>query len=230
MLLADRLRIPQDTAALLFDMDGVIFDSLRLDYEIVERLAQNEFGSVIEIPREVIRAYFPMTIPDFWWKISETCSLELTAEGVSRLTDEHEKWRRDSVMTVHAGIAEIMNAARASGLAIAVVSNNPRVEILTALARADLNVDEVIGNDQPGVRKKPAPDMYREATRCLGLQPCVCVAIEDSLLGTQASHEAGCYTIAVATGANSFDELSTSPYVSACYESFAIPHPRTARA
>jgi HAD superfamily hydrolase (TIGR01509 family) len=221
MLLAGRLEIPEGTAALLFDLDGVLLDSLSLDYEIVGKLLQEELGSVVEVPQAVIRENFPYAIPDFWRKISDTCALGLTPEAISRLTEKHESHRRVATIAIHNGIPEIIDAARGQGIPIGVVSNNPHGEVRKTLTGAGLVADVIVGNDEAGLRKKPAPDTYQEAATRLGLPPSACVAVEDSLLGAEAASTAGCYTVAVATGANSFLELSESPYVSRCYTSFA---------
>ncbi|MEO7195054.1 MAG: HAD family phosphatase, partial [Pseudonocardiaceae bacterium] len=221
MLLAGRLDVPEGTTALLFDLDGVLLDSLSLDYEIVDTLLQDELGSVVEVPRSVIRENFAYAISDFWRRISDACALGLTPEAISRLVEKYASQRRVAVMAIHDGIPEIIAAARDQGMPIAVVSNNPHVEIRKTLANAGIIADIIVGNDEPGLRKKPAPDTYREAATRLGFPPASCVAVEDSLLGAEAASAAGCYTVGVATGANSFRELSESAHVSCCYTSFA---------
>jgi len=220
MLLAGRLDIPEGITALLFDLDGVLLNSLSLDYEIVHELLQKELNSTVEVPQSVIRENFPHTIPDFWGKISDACALGLTPDIVARLVDKHESRRRVAAIATHTGIPEIIDVARSQGIPIGVVSNNPHREIRQILAGAGLVADVIVGNDEPGLRRKPAPDTYREAATRLGRPPSVCLAVEDSLLGAEAASTAGCYTVAVATGANSFRELSESPYVSRCYTSF----------
>ena len=44
---------------------------------------------------------------------------------------------------------------------------------------------------------KPAPDVYLEAARRLGVDPLACVAIEDSTNGIRSAHAAGMAVIAV---------------------------------
>lgn len=221
MLLAGRLDIPDGTAALLFDLDGVLIDSLSFDYEIVHRLLEHHLGYPVDVPRAVIRENFPHAIPDFWMNISQSCGFTLSPESFAQLARQHEQQRATTAFATHEGIPEIVDAARHHGLGIAVVSNNPSAEIRQLLAAAGLSADVVVGNDEPGLRKKPAPDTYRAAATRLGVPPRSCVAIEDSLLGAQAASTAGCHTIGVATGANSFSELCSSPYTAHCYTSFA---------
>ena len=45
-------------------------------------------------------------------------------------------------------------------------------------------------------RGKPAPDVYLEAARRLGVEPARCVAVEDSASGIRAAHAAGMRVIA----------------------------------
>ncbi|WP_054811585.1 HAD family hydrolase [Nocardia arizonensis] len=221
MLLAGRLAIPEGIEALLFDLDGVIIDSLSLDYQVVGEMLRAELGETTEVPKSIIRTHFALSLPDFWRAISDSRGLGLSAEAVDRLVEAHEARRREITMTVHDGIADILTDARAAGLRVAVVSNNPEAEIRKTLANIALTPDLVVGNDVPGLRRKPAPDMYLEAARRIGVEPAVCVAIEDSLVGTRAAHDAGCVTIGVATGANSYRELSESGFVAHTYLDFA---------
>ena len=45
-------------------------------------------------------------------------------------------------------------------------------------------------------RGKPAPDVYLEAARRLGVEPAQCAAVEDSSNGLRAAHAAGMRVIA----------------------------------
>jgi beta-phosphoglucomutase-like phosphatase (HAD superfamily) len=46
-------------------------------------------------------------------------------------------------------------------------------------------------------RGKPAPDVYLEAARRLGIEPARCAAVEDSANGIRAAHAAGMRVIAL---------------------------------
>jgi HAD superfamily hydrolase (TIGR01509 family) len=222
VLIADRLTVPDGTDALLWDMDGVLLDTLTMDYELVNRLLSSRTAAAGEVPRQIIREYFPYDIPDFWRLLLDKIGLVLPQETVDELVSEHEKAREFSQVTIHDGIADILTDSRSRGLVSAVVSNNPEADIDRMLVTAGLRnyFSTVVGNDDQRILKKPAPDSYLEAARRLAAVTS-CVALEDSLLGAQAAKTAGCWTIGVATGATDFSRLSISSYVDRCYASFA---------
>ena len=55
----------------------------------------------------------------------------------------------------------------------------------------------VSGNDPSIENGKPAPDIYLEAARRLGVDPEECLVFEDSISGCQSGKAAGCAVIAV---------------------------------
>ncbi len=222
MLLADRLAVPRGTGALLWDMDGVLLDTLTMDYDLVSRLLKTHADIEADVPKAVVRAHFPYDLPDFWARVLDETGIELPAETVAQLVHEHRKTRESCAASVHEGIIEILEDARAQDIPAAVVSNNPERDIDRVLSAAGLRdyFSVIVGNDDPMVRSKPAPDPYLEAARRLG-SPAQCAAVEDSLRGAQSAKAAGCWTIGVATGASDFGALSSSPHVDLCYVRFA---------
>jgi HAD superfamily hydrolase (TIGR01509 family) len=217
--LAERLQVPDDARALLVDLDGVLLDTLTMEYELMGEL----LGRPIE--RSVVRAAFPHPIPEAWRRILVAVGIDPDPALIAKLGAELEAERGRRAFTVHEGIREVLAAAREAGLHIAVVSNNPANQIADLLERAGLAFafDAVVGNDRPGVRSKPAPDPYLAGAAAVGAAPAACVAIEDSLVGAASAATAGCHVIGVATGAARFAELSASPQVDRAYETFGVP-------
>ena len=59
-------------------------------------------------------------------------------------------------------------------------------------------IQEIVTGDDPAVKNgKPAPDIYLEAAKRLGVDPADCLVFEDAFLGAQAGHAAGCCVMAV---------------------------------
>jgi len=222
MVLADRLTVPDRTVALLFDMDGVLLDTLTMEYGLINDLLARHVARPVTASRALVRSVFPYDVPEAWRRMLSALGLDVPPEVVDRLVSGHEEARHTTRMPVHEGIEEILAAARAAGLAVTVVSNNPEDDVASMLAGAGLrdSRDGIVGNDTPGLEKKPAPDTYREAARRLQVDAAACVVVEDSLVGAEAGTRAGCHTVGVATGANAFAELSESAFTARTYTRF----------
>jgi pseudouridine-5'-monophosphatase len=56
----------------------------------------------------------------------------------------------------------------------------------------------IVAGDHPAVKNgKPAPDIYVEAARQLGVHPSECLVMEDALSGVQSGKAAGCAVVAI---------------------------------
>ena len=59
-------------------------------------------------------------------------------------------------------------------------------------------IQEIVTGDDPAVKNgKPAPDIYLEAAKRLGVDPSDCLVFEDAFPGAQAGYAAGCRVMAV---------------------------------
>ncbi|MGH7881333.1 MAG: HAD family hydrolase [Candidatus Dormibacteraceae bacterium] len=225
VLLADRLRLPSPTSALLWDMDGVLLDTLILDYQGVNQLLHQYIpnSDQLEIPTSVIRANFAYDLPESWSRMLATVGVEPTQSQLQLLVEANQRERQTALPPVHEGVFETLQAAHSAGIPSAVVSNSPIATIEHLLSATELlpHFELLVGLDNPPINKKPAPDCYLEAAKRLRVDPAKCVALEDSLLGIEAAHRAGCFTIGIATGANSWEQLSASPFIDRCYTSLA---------
>jgi HAD superfamily hydrolase (TIGR01509 family) len=220
--LDDRLLLPPDTAAILWDLDGTLVDSFGLDLEVCGRILSAQAGHPVAIPEPVLREGFAMSGSDFWAFLFRSLGVPATAEALHAAHDAWLAERLGRAFPVHAGILEILAAARAKGLRQAVVSNNPQDEVVKILDNSGLldRFEVVAGNDGSGRAKKPAPDSYVFAARSLGLDPATCAAVEDSVLGLRAARASGAYVVAVATGPELLETLKSSGLADVCYPSF----------
>jgi beta-phosphoglucomutase-like phosphatase (HAD superfamily) len=91
-------------------------------------------------------------------------------------------------------VAEVARAYH-SKVPMAVASNGIRVNVLGSLRGAGLLdlFDTVVAVDEVA-RGKPAPDLYLEAARRLGVAPGDCIVFEDTAEGLEAAHRAGMHT------------------------------------
>ncbi len=184
-------------AAVVFDFDGVILDSETAEFESHRRI----FG----------RFGVPLTPEDWCGQIG------LWVEGHERRWCEHlrtladeapdfepykEEQRRlfDEIISREPmpGIRELLDALSRAAVPMAVASTSSARWVVPAVERLGLSDRfRTIVTAEDVERRKPAPDVYLEATRRLGAEPRRAVAIEDSAPGIQAATAAGLKTVAI---------------------------------
>jgi putative hydrolase of the HAD superfamily len=96
------------------------------------------------------------------------------------------------------GVSRLLDTARARGLRRAVASSSTRAWVSGWLERHGVGgLVEVVCGREDVERVKPAPDLFVLAARRLGVDPCRCVAFEDSPNGLRAARAAGMRVVAV---------------------------------
>ena len=117
---------------------------------------------------------------------------EISAEVVRRL----EEIYRRSLPLLPGAVEAVRALAERWPLGLASSSNRELIDLvleesgLAPLFAATVSSEEV-------ERGKPAPDVYLEAARRLGVPPEECVAVEDSGAGIRSAHAAGMRIVAV---------------------------------
>jgi HAD superfamily hydrolase (TIGR01509 family) len=182
------------TDAVVFDMDGVLVDTEHLWDEVREELTE-EWGG--RYTPEAQEAMMGMSSLEWSRYLHETVGLRESPEVINDEVVRRMLARYAADLPVVPGAVDAVRRLAAEGLRVAVASSSNRELIdavlhrlgLTALFEATVSSEEVS-------RGKPAPDVYLEAARRLGLDPARCVAIEDSASGIRAAHAAGMRVIA----------------------------------
>jgi len=195
-------------AGVVFDFDGVLFDSEKhwpsLENPYLLRhipswkdkyYAQLTGRSLPEIHTLLVREYaFPLAAEEYY-KDYEEMAMQLYA----RVTEPLQ------------GAEQALAVIRGSGKKVAIASSSRSEWISAALSRSTFadSFSEIITAYDPEVkRSKPAPDIYLCAATHLAEEPRRLIAIEDSRNGVQAAKSAGLYCIGLRNGFNDDQDLS----------------------
>ena len=107
-----------------------------------------------------------------------------------------ERYRLEGAPRIPGAVEAVRKIAGRYPVAVASGSHRRLIEV----ALESIGLDEVVrtivsADDVP--HGKPAPDVYREAARRLGVEPAACLVVEDSLNGLQAAQAAGMAAVLV---------------------------------
>lgn len=104
------------------------------------------------------------------------------------------------------GLLSLLAQCAAHGVAVALATSAPKPNVEHTLRELQLTsaFQTIVRGDEVG-QGKPAPDVFLETARRLGLEPRDCLVFEDAPMGITAAHAAGMPVIALTT---SFSEAA----------------------
>lgn len=214
--------------AAVFDMDGTVLntigdltDSLNYimektghDHNYTEKDVRQFFGSGVQVA--VTRALaIENRIADYAdleqvGQPEDSISEKVDGKEVERIQELFRPWYDDhcAIKTgEYPGISELLRKLRAAGVKTAVVSNKPDPAVQTLAQDYFSGLFDLAIGEQPGIRRKPAPDMTLKALKDLGVAQKDAVYIGDSEIDMQTAKNSGLDCISVSWGFRSRDFL-----------------------
>ncbi|WP_164870923.1 HAD family hydrolase [Mesobaculum littorinae] len=188
--------LPAPIAAVIFDLDGLLLDTERLALEAgAEAMA--------ELGHPLGQAFLLTLVGADAQANAARINAHLgTDYDAARITSAWNAAldRRTAVagVPVKPGAPGFLADLARRGLPFAVATNSHTANAESKIERSALagQVPVLVGVDQ--VRAgKPAPDVYLEAARRLGVAPRDAVAFEDSDLGARAARTAGLFVVQI---------------------------------
>jgi mannitol-1-/sugar-/sorbitol-6-phosphatase len=175
-------------SAILFDLDGVLVDSLRVVERAWRRWAREQDLAAEDVlgvvhgrtAREVIAMFTP----------------HLDATEQALLVGDYETEHRGELALLP-GAAECVGIARQGRWAV--VTSGARTLATTRLAAVGLPAPEVLVTADDVTFGKPDPEPYRRAAAALGVPEAECIVVEDAPIGVLAAKRAGMTVLAVTT-------------------------------
>jgi len=182
------------TAAVVFDLDGVILDSEHVWDEVREELARERGGRWSDRAQ---RDMMGMSSPEWSRYMHDVVGVPdppdaINREVVRRMLERYT----ERLPLIDGAVQAVRRLAERRSVGLASSSNREIIERVLEVAgiaplfRATVSSEEV-------ARGKPAPDVYLEAARRLEVDPARCAAVEDSSNGIRSARAAGMRVVAI---------------------------------
>jgi HAD superfamily hydrolase (TIGR01509 family) len=182
------------TEAVVFDLDGVLLQSEEVWDAVRERYVREAGGRYDE---EVQRAMMGMSAPEWSRYLHEEAGVRQDPEDINRAVVERMLEAYRSELPLLPGAVEaVRRTAESFPLGLASSSNREIFEAVLDLAGIADCFGATVSSEEVA-RGKPAPDVYLEAARRLGVEPERCTAVEDSHAGIRSAKSAGMRVVAI---------------------------------
>jgi len=184
--------------AVIFDLDGVIIESEQLWDDARREVAADHGGQWRDDATTVMQG---MSSVEWGAYLHDALGVDLPAHEiidsvVENLLDRY----REHVPLLPGATDAVARLGTRWPLALASSANRVVIDAVLAITGlADAFAATVSSEEVPN--GKPAPDVYREAARRLGVAASRCAAVEDSANGIRSALAAGCHVVAVPNAA-----------------------------
>jgi beta-phosphoglucomutase-like phosphatase (HAD superfamily) len=187
---------PRPIQAVVFDMDGLMFDSERVLFEVMVATAP-KFG--VEVDRELFLSLIGLRLADSRVLLRARLGTDFPLDDfIAAVGVGGREINAVNGVPLKDGVVELLNHLDALGLPAAIATSSA-----PTMVERNLGQHGLAGRFKAIVARgdydngKPSPDPFLKAAERLGVPPENCLALEDSHNGVRAAHAAGMMTIMV---------------------------------
>jgi len=192
--------------AVIFDMDGLMFDTEKLAYEgwketgksagfdITDEIILTSIGRTKEDTEIIMKRHFGEDFP----------YTELRKQKILY----SQNYIKTNGMPIKLGLLKLLDFLNGKGIKTAVATSSDRIRTEENLNCCNIldKFDNIVCGDEVE-RGKPEPDIFLLAAKKLGCRPAECIVLEDSENGIKAAYKAGMMSIMIPDMITPTDEL-----------------------
>ena len=181
--------------AVLFDMDGLIFDTESI-YKLSWQYAASEQN--LDLSDDFYQQFIGVQDPECERILAEYFQDALDLSRYKQVRDDHFHRLRSNGIAFKPGFDPLFQDIKRRGLATAIVTSSHLAEVKYNFATSDyLPQFDLVITAEDVERGKPYPDCYQMAYTRLGFKAEECLVLEDSNNGVKAALAAGCPVVMV---------------------------------
>lgn len=176
--------------AIIFDMDGILFDTEIMSSKAWFQLAKERgLGDITQLTNDCIGRNRTDISLQFKKKFGEDFDAE---EFLTTGRKIMQDWIDKDGLPLMTGTKEILEYLKKNDYTVGVASSSSRKTIMSHMEKSGLGdyFQAIIGGDMVTL-SKPKPDIYLKACEAIGMEPEQVIAVEDSPNGIRAAYAAG---------------------------------------
>ena len=185
---------PREIGAVIFDLDGVLLDSESAWVRVKREYTVETGGHWKESAQWDMLG---MSSTEWSRYMHDELGVPVAPEQISaEVAGRLVKLYRDHLPLLPGAADAVRSLGAEWPLGLASSSNRNVIDLVLDLMGVADDFRTTVSSEEVE-RGKPAPDVYLEAARRLGVDPAACAAVEDSTNGIRSAHAAGMAVIAV---------------------------------
>jgi beta-phosphoglucomutase len=198
--------------AIIFDMDGVISDTVNLHLKM-----QTQIAKKYKLKVKSLEDYSGVKLQEIIKLLAKESKVNLSEKEINAIADDY--WntlvKKASTVKPMPGIKELIVKLKDNGFRLAIASSSNKQFVHSVLNHFRIrSFFEVIITGDQAKKGKPAPDIFLLASKRLNAYPEECIVIEDSLAGMKGAKKAKMKCIGIVP-----DQETTKYPCALCFDS-----------
>jgi HAD superfamily hydrolase (TIGR01509 family) len=192
--------------AIIFDMDGVLVDSEPVHFEAM-RLLMQEHGILFTHADD--QNFYGCTDREVFRQLRRQFGLPMHEHDLAEAWIARVVELLPQRIVPLPGVPDVLDRLRGAGIRLALASSSSPPIIRTTIAGLGLQeAFEAMVSGRDVAQGKPAPDIFLEAARQIGVAPSACLVVEDSYNGLRAALAAGIPCVVIPCGATTHQDFT----------------------
>ena len=190
----------------VFDMDGLMFDTETLTYELQKPILK-EWG--VDYTLDWYKQTIGKRSEDIVQMFKELCGDEFDfADFRVQCRKAYQKYTDEFGVPIKDGLFELLDFLKSKGIKTALCTSTTESSATRTLRISGTlpYFDELVCAEDVE-RGKPYPDPFIKAAEKLGMNPGECMALEDSINGIKSAYTAGMVTVMIPDLIEPTDEI-----------------------